>query len=61
MREYKAKRVDNGEWVEGFLYHPFGGICYIMQPNNIYIEVDPETVGQYTGKIDKDDNKIYTI
>ena len=62
MREilFKGKRVDNGEWVEGFLFqtieHTY--IAYAEQfdddlflsPKNIFIEVIPETVRQYTGK-----------
>lgn len=71
MREniglYRGKRKDNGEWIEGFyfqkpnplsedglpIYHgisdlpPFGA------------EVDPETVGEYTGKTDKNRKKIF--
>lgn len=61
MREIlvKGKRKDNGEWVEGFLFqtreHTY--IAYAEQfdddlflsPKNIFIEVIPETVGQYTG------------
>lgn len=70
MREilYRGKRVDNGEWVEGWL-QPFtqGGyiglsdrLCIVngMQSNDIY-EVFPETVGEYTGLTDKNGKKIF--
>lgn len=66
MREilFKAKRIDNGEWVEG---------CY-LDGNNIGIfyddteeedckvhifPVDSNTLCQYTGLTDKNGNKIW--
>ena len=67
MREilFRGKRVDNGEWVEGDLRHGnyFGGdkTVYIVQ-NEVYtvnIPVIPETVGQYTGLIDKNGRRIF--
>ncbi len=65
MREvlFRGKRIDNGEWVYGDLYHG--------KEDNIFIEywtvdkeyrpyeVDPKTVGQYTGLDDCKDNKIF--
>lgn len=61
MREklFRGMRKDNGEWVEGFLFqtkdHTY--IAYAEQfdddlflaPKNIFIEVIPETVGQFIG------------
>ena len=64
MREilFRGKRADNGEWVEGTLYqigkeqNPF-----IMLVNRCAEshEVDPATVGQYTGLTDKNGTKIF--
>lgn len=64
MREikFRAKRVDNGEWVEGYLYriseynHPF-----IMLKNKFgkAFEVDENTVCQYTGLKDKNGKEIW--
>ncbi|MHB8172125.1 MAG: YopX family protein [Thermincolia bacterium] len=59
MREYKfrGKRVDNGEWVYGYLVgSPVDALNtekYITK-GAVYQanEVDPETVGQYTGLTD---------
>lgn len=59
---FKAKRIDNGEWVEGYLFrlseklHPF-----IMLKNRAGdgYEVDENTVCQYTGLTDKDGKKIW--
>ena len=59
---YKAKRIDNGEWVQGYLY----GIWekrYILwgMTNDVpnMIEVDPYTICQCTGLKDDNGNLIY--
>ena len=67
MREilFRAKRLDNGEWVEGDLRH--GGYAnndsetYIMKSDYALhnIPVDPETVCQFTGLTDKNGVKIF--
>lgn len=72
MREikFRGKRVDNGEWVYGGLAtcgeHAFIVISEIQisESDNIYfsttgIEVDPATVGQYTGLKDKKEMESY--
>lgn len=35
----KAKRIDNGEWVEGYLIFSFTGIPYIVQEYDHILEV----------------------
>ena len=79
---FKAKRKNNGEWVEGYyIYHIKRTICplgdsvkpedeqhVIMQDgfsdwnmprNTVVYEINPDTLCQYTGLIDKHGRKIW--
>lgn len=59
---FKAKRKDNGEWVEGTVFYPESGITVmfpILSRTTEAEEVDPETVCQYTGKMDKNGKMIW--
>ena len=73
MREilFRAKRVDNGEWVEGYytklkwcnniIYVAIPDGAEIYSGNSLYemYEINPETICQYTGKSDEDGKKIF--
>lgn len=68
MREniglYRGKRVDNGEWVYGYYTGPVGvacdhEICDIDDPTGSRVDVDPSTVGQYTGLTDRNGKRIF--
>lgn len=75
MREilFKAKRIDNGEWVEGYYCKWLKGeriITYSEKETNCIItwmsnggmsryEVDPETLCQFTGLTDKNGKRIW--
>lgn len=68
MREilFRGKRKDNGKWVYGFyaLFASNKGLkhgIYTGAENGCVIpyEVDPETVGQFTGLTDKNGIKIF--
>ena len=73
MREilFKGKRLDDGEWVEGFYWTNGLGNHFIrvnQEPFSVYgdyefvlkdYDVDPETVCQYTGLTDCDGKRIF--
>ncbi|WMI81920.1 YopX family protein [Anaerotignum sp. MB30-C6] len=68
MREilFRGKRKDNGEWVEGLPSYNcfdlageitdievFDGVC------SDFVEVIPESVGQFTGRVAEEEKKIF--
>lgn len=64
--KFKAKRLDNGKWVEGYFYAECGNTYIIenrqeesMLNRNITYEVDPSTVCQFTGLADGKGNELY--
>lgn len=76
MREilFRAKRIDNGEWTEGYVFELQPGqymICDRIQydrPSTLPVweffrycthEIVPETLCQYTGLTDKNGNRIW--
>lgn len=64
--KFKAKCLDNGEWVEGYFYKECDNTYIIkdrqsdsMLNRNETILVDPSTVCQFTGLKDSDGNEIW--
>lgn len=65
---FKAKRIDNGEWVEGQYVYITNPLTEDGKPikhlicngTNIFNDlIDPDTLCQYTGLTDKDGKKIW--
>lgn len=62
---FRGKRVDNGQWVEGSLIGEdviVGNIVDFEEDyftTEFWYRVDPETVGQFTGRYDKNDKEIF--
>jgi len=58
---FRGKRTDNGKWFTGFFrVNSFYKNAIIESPgNNDFYNVIPETVGEYTGLLDKNGVKIF--
>ena len=61
---FRAKKVDGGEWAEGYVVEKYG-TCFPYDIKNAdtcrqnsYL-IDEDTICQYTGLIDKDGKKIW--
>ena len=64
MREilFRGKRLDNGEWIEGAYFpesNPYPATIFHGRHNSLGDYVDPATVGQYTGLLDKNGKRIF--
>lgn len=58
---FRGKRTDNGEWVYGYFYEDIGSFIKERASSvstNTHL-VDPSTVGQFTGLLDKNGNQIF--
>ena len=66
---FRGRRTDNGEWIDGALICLDDGETRIAtscltgdDPNLLLMcayEADPNTIGEFTGLLDKDNNKIF--
>lgn len=62
---FRGRLVSDGRWTEGNLNVKMSGRVYISPDHTmcgmygVYGNVDPETVGQFTGAMDKNGRRIY--
>ena len=62
MREirFRAKRIDNNEWIFGDLIkNNVSPFTFINNPNTGQVKVFPDTVGQFTNLLDVNGKEIY--
>lgn len=70
---FRGKRIENGEWYVGSLHLEYEGVTNTLQGAYLlgkyspayknavhgYIEVDPETVSEFTGMLDRNGERIF--
>lgn len=61
MREilFRGKRKDNSEWIYGSLLSFHGYEIFDISAFNNYFPVSYETIGQWTGLVDKNGNQVF--
>ncbi len=69
MREilFRGKRIDNGKWIKGFYYERLNPFTEDGHPVKYFIadvppfanEIYQETIGQFTGLVDKNGKKVF--
>lgn len=57
--KFKGQQLSNGYWIVGDLIHLVDGVYISNDNGNNMARVNPDTVGQATGFLDKSGKEIY--
>ena len=57
--EFRGKRTESGGWAYGFLDHTYERYTIHSHGDHYCYEAGQETIGQYTGLVDKNGVKIF--
>lgn len=57
--KFRAQDIASNKWLFGDIRHHKNDVCIFEQGGNKGEQVKPETVGQFTGMLDKNSREIY--